>query len=188
MAFKYLIICFELLFGLYLGVNTYICIFFLNLSINPQLIISSVFLVTFCFGGLKVVVSPTHPSILPWPAVASQEKERPMHPSLAASLLLPLSLTAHLFACVVAPDPPLLHRHCALTHSCLSFCLCPVFSQCLCLSACLPACLPACWSPSQGPPHLGTDCAFSGPVLGSGERSALKIQLGLFTKPHCSYA
>ena len=169
MAFKDLIICFELLFGLYLGVNTYICILFLNLSINPQLIISSVFLVTFCFGRLTIVLSPTHPSILPWPAVASQEKERPMHPSLAVSLLLPLSLTAHLFACVVAPDPPLLHRHCALTHSCLSFCLCPVFS--LCLSVRLPV-FPACWSPSQGPPHFGTDSAFSGPVLGS-ERGVL---------------
>ena len=36
MPLKDLIICFELLFGLYLGVNTYIYIF-LNLSVNPQL-------------------------------------------------------------------------------------------------------------------------------------------------------
>lgn len=104
--------------------------------------------------------------------------------------LLSLSLSTFIFTSVCLPDrsplPPI-NTH---THSCSFLCLYSVFfCICICLSIGLPGCLSlSCWSHSKCPPHSGTECAFSGPMPDPGERSALKIQLGFLTKPHCSYA
>lgn len=168
----------------------YALFFFLNLSINPQLIISSVFLVTFCFGRLKVVLTPTHPSLLPWPAMVSHvqvTRERKADAPISCCLSLAPSVSDCSSLCLCGRSRPTAATQTLCPHPLVSVCLSVLCLFTVSVSVYLPV-FHACWSPSQGPPNLGTECAFSGPVLGPGERSALKIQLGLFTKPHCSYA
>lgn len=120
-----------------------------------------------------------YPSQYPTLACSGVTGERKANAPVSCCLSLAPSVSDRTSICLCGRPRPATATQALRPH--------PLVSVFLSVSVRLPV-FPACWSPSQGPPHFGTDSAFSGPVLGSGERSAVKIQLGLFTKPHCSHA
>lgn len=152
-------ICFELLFGLYLVVNTYIHIF-LNLCMNPRLQAQYSWLLSILEDLKRAVLYLTLPNILPLPSVVAHiQATRGKKPTASISCMLAhglfLSPSSSLFTCtsfstsVCLPcltQTPIttaaaLPLPGASTHPCLLVVLglCSVFPcTCICLSVGLP--------------------------------------------------
>lgn len=132
-----------------------------------------------CFatsGDLKKA-SPVSCPCLQWCHMFKPQGERKPNASISWCLFL------YLYFHICLPTKSLLSQ--THTHQCIFFCLFSVF---LCICVYLSVGLPFARVTQSVLLIQGQECALSGPVPDPGERSALKVQLWLLTKPHCSYA
>lgn len=127
-----------------------------------------------------------YPSQYPTLACSGVTGERKADAPVSCCLSLAPSVSDRTSICLCGRPRPTTATQALRPHPLVS-----VFLSVPCLftvSVCPSACLSCLLEPVTGPSSLWDRLCFFWASARLGERSAVKIQLGLFTKPHCSHA